>query len=114
MAARKRNSGDERVVGFRAYHGKRIAVHLADFGADRPLIGIGCFEVDEKLGNILRIKPEESLLGDPAILVAEAGFSGVILQDTRYGCDFCIVVARQPFRTVGKQTNSSIPTKKTN
>jgi hypothetical protein len=75
---------------FSQYDNRRFVVLLPDHVASGPLLGTAHFEHDAELGDVLRIALDGSQLGNPHIVLTEDGFSGLILPDDRYGCDFCV------------------------
>ena len=94
----KTNSRKDSVQGqpkasaaFARYDNSRFAVLLGT-AAEAPLRGTAHFEFDEESGGILRIKLDGPMLGNPVIVVCEKEFSGSILPDDRYGCQYCLLL----------------------
>ena len=76
---------------FKGYDGRRFAIVGPQFGKS-PLRGIARYERDDLLGNTLRIPVEGNCPGKPEILLAEKEWNGLILEGSRYGCDFCVML----------------------
>ena len=69
--------------------GRRVAVIMPELGP-KPLRGAARYERDDVLGNVLRIKIEGNLPGNPHMLLVEDEWNGLIIPDTQYGCDYCV------------------------
>jgi len=79
---------------FKIYDNCRFAVLL--WGVRRqPLKGLARFQRDDRLGNILRIAIEDDCPGDPEIVVSEKEFNGLITEDVRHGCDYCLFLTAE-------------------
>jgi hypothetical protein len=57
-----------------------------------PLRGTARYERDDLLGNVLRIPVEGDSPGKPDVVLAEEDWNGSIIEDSQYGCDYCIVL----------------------
>jgi hypothetical protein len=86
-----RGTSPTEVKGFKRYDGKRFAIVLPAF-RDRPFRGTAHYQRDDSLGPILRIGVEGDVLGDPEILLVEREWNGLIAEDSRYGCDFSVLL----------------------
>ena len=75
------------------YDKRRFVLFLGDLPTDEPLRGTAHFERHSQLGNILRITPDGSHPGNPNVIISESDWSGLILQDNGYDCDFCLLLA---------------------
>ena len=74
---------------FAQYDNRKFAVLLRGPGS-RPVYGTARFQNDDQLGNILRIAIDDNCPGNPEIIVSEDHFNGLITQDIRHGCDYCL------------------------
>ena len=81
----------EKARPFGRYDGRRFAIVLPRF-CPKPLRGIAHRDRDELLGNVLRISIESDSPGEQEIVIAENDWNGLIIEDTQYGCDFCVVL----------------------
>jgi hypothetical protein len=70
--------------------GCRIAVVLERHDAETVICGWARYEVDEDLGNCLRVQVPETT-GDPVFLFPE-GAEGDFEPDRQYGCDYVVRV----------------------
>ena len=76
--------------------GSCVAVVLEHQGASRVVRGTAHYEVDEDLGNCLRVLLEESP-GNPHFLFPEPAEELEVEPDWQYGCDYTISVRASPF-----------------
>jgi|RhiMetdeSRZDD1v2_1073273.scaffolds.fasta_scaffold457029_1 hypothetical protein len=76
------------VMSFEQYDQKQMAVVVAVGGVRKVLRGSASYLREPALGNCLRIviADEEGL----EILLKEDEWSGKIVKDEKYGCDFCV------------------------
>src|SRR5262245_33177657 len=72
--------------------GKKIAVLVALPGRTQVLRGLGIYERDEAGGNLLRIRNESRLLGNPEFVFHESEWRGEVIADTEYGCDYLLTI----------------------
>jgi hypothetical protein len=79
-------------TGFSQYDNRRFSVFLDGLAASAPLQGTARFERDDVLGSILRIALDGDVPGAPDICVSEKHFGGLIVRDSRYGCDFSLIL----------------------
>ena len=87
------SGGSDSTAGLSAYDGKRLAVVVVNDQQRAVIRGIGAFENDEKLGNILRIKSDSDRSeGNAELIIQESKWNGEIVADTQHDCDFCLVV----------------------
>ena len=77
--------------GFKRYDGHRFAIVLPAL-RDRSFRGTACYQLDDSLGPVLRIRIEGDVLGDPEILLVERDWNGLITEDSQYGCDFSVTL----------------------
>jgi hypothetical protein len=73
-----------------SFENKRIAVVIERDGRTSVVRGTAKYEVDEDLGNCLRIRLSD-LPGDPHFLFPETADLQILPEDT-YGCDFSITL----------------------
>jgi hypothetical protein len=83
-----------------ALNQKRIAVLMHPTLDAHVLRGTGVFEQHELLGNVLRIcidnPSDEAANGTFDVLIQEREWTGRILPDTTYGCDFIVDLRKSP------------------
>jgi hypothetical protein len=84
---------------FLRYDKRRFAIPMGD----RLVRGTAHYERDDQLGPVLRIVLDEPALGNPEIIVSESDWRGLILPDTQYGCDFCLVAVGEDEFLRGKR-----------
>lgn len=88
------SSGPEQsVTPFARYDNARFIVFLRNVADSAPLRGTARFERDDMLGNTLRISLMDAGPGSPAIIVSEKDWDGVIVRDSWYGADYCLIPA---------------------
>jgi hypothetical protein len=76
------------VMSLEQYDQKQMAVVVAVQGVQRVLRGSAFYLREPPLGNCLRIVIADE--GGLEILLKEDEWSGKIVKDEKYGCDFCI------------------------
>ena len=88
--------GQRRRIELIECHQTRMAVLIVRPDRDVILRGFATFQVDGQLGRILRISIDDggdgSLAKRPDILIDEDAFDGLIEEDRRYGCDYCMTL----------------------
>ena len=83
------------------YDGKRLAIVIAHQGDTSQIVrGTACFEFDEMLGNLLRVRvtSEDATTlegqGDPSFVFYEQLGDFKIRPDQEFGCDYCLSLDR--------------------
>ena len=84
-----------KVTGLEQFDGSRFAIMMPQI-CRRPFRGRARYERDDLLGNVLRIAIETDNPGDPHILIAEDQWDGLIKTDSRFGCDYFVVLPPDP------------------
>ena len=65
-------------VDLRPYDGRPVVVVLSGGGSQISFYGMGQFEHDLTLGNVLRICPATQEMGSPSIVISEQDWDGSI------------------------------------
>ena len=81
-------SDQKPVLQLMQYDGRRVAIAL---DASACVRGVGHFECDDILGNILRIRLEDVGPGKPEIIINGDSWRGTITPDFHFGCDWCFI-----------------------
>ena len=76
-------------VSLRSLNQRHVAVHLVVQGRERVVSGQGTFELDSKLGGVLRIDCADGN-GRFEILIRETEWTGEIERGTAFGCDYVV------------------------
>ena len=58
-------------------------------GEPTPFCGTAAFMCDETLGNVLKITLDGGQGSKQEIMISETEWTGLIVADHEYGCDFC-------------------------
>lgn len=82
------------VMSLAQFDRKQMAVVVSVLGARRVLRGSATYVQDSTLGNCLRIDVPEDADG-LEILLKEDEFAGKIVQDQKYGCDYCVCLDQE-------------------
>jgi hypothetical protein len=93
-------------MDFSSFDKKRIAVVIERRGRTSVVRGTANYEVDEDLGNCLRIRLSD-LPGDPHFLFPESAELQILPDDT-FGCDFFITLQVASETDTG-QSDASAP-----
>lgn len=84
---------NNKAARFERFDGCRFAVVFPQISG--KLVGTATFERDDLLGNVLRIPIEAKSPGNPQILLAEDEWGELITPDSKYGCDYCVVLLQE-------------------
>ena len=86
--------GEKAGVALSELHGKRVAVILVLPTGVRVFRGVGAYERDEEMGNLLRVQLEQGAdtAGCPEFLFHEESWQGEIARDEQHGCDYALTV----------------------
>ena len=78
------------MVNLSQLDGKTVAVILNLPGRTVVWRGMGSYQIDPTMGNVLRISLAEldETDGRPEFVIQETRFEGAIVKDVRHGCDY--------------------------
>ena len=83
---------EQSTTGLRALNHQKVAVRLVVGGCERLVRGTGTFELDSKLGGVLRIDCADAS-GSFEMLLRENDWSGEIKSGEAFGCDYVVHLA---------------------
>ena len=74
--------------------GKRVAVVVNLAGGIRVFRGVGVYDRDHVLGNVLWVELDQppQADGDPVIVFHETLWTGEVVRDEEYGCDYVLSI----------------------
>lgn len=73
---------------------KRVAVVVNLPAGVRVFRGVGTYDCDRVLGNVLRVELDQpaQLDGDPVFVFHEGSWNGELAQDKEHGCDYALTI----------------------
>lgn len=75
------------------FDGKTVALEIPQSGETFVFSGVGRFELDPKLGQVLRITPPHVLEGQPEVLIRQDTWAGTVWRGEEYEVDFLFKTA---------------------
>lgn len=78
--------------GLSEFDGQKMAVIVTHGTRRVVLCGTAVFVRDDTVGNTLSIRLEDCEPGHPVVVISENEWSGRIVPDFHFGCDFCLIV----------------------
>jgi len=90
LTARKPNSTTtNKSRDFSRFDQAEVAVILRQAGREFVFRGVATFQLDDKLGRILRVCGENGQDGD--LILSEETWEGRVIPDIEHGCRYCFI-----------------------